>query len=151
MLTELNTAWKRLGHPLEDPTQRHPGVMRTFRGSHWFFSVFPSLGASRFFCETATELFISGTNNGTKSHKTFLFHDEDMVCSLVVSEVDASRHQCGQQCECHCLRTQHLLERCLKDFSHPNQRLHPPLIWLQDLTTLSPWLSIQWLQLRACS
>lgn len=49
LLTKLNVAWKRLGHPLEDPTQRHPGVMHTFRGSHWFFSGFPSMGASYFF------------------------------------------------------------------------------------------------------
>lgn len=133
LLTKLNVAWKRLGHPLEDPTQRHPGVMHTFRGSHWFFSGFPSMGASYFFCETTTEPFISGTNNDTKPHKTFLFRSEDMVCSLVVRKVDTSWHQWGQQCEWHCLRTQHLLERHLKGLSHSNQRLPPPLIWLQDL------------------
>lgn len=97
------------------------------------FGVFPSTGASRLLCEATAELFISGTNNDTKSHPTFLFCNEDMVCSLVLSERDTSWHLWGQQCECHCLRrTQLLSGRHLKDLSHSSQMLHLPLIWRQD-------------------
>lgn len=132
MLVELNM--EKVGPSTGGSDMKTPRSDSYIQRPELIFSIFPSMGASCLFCETTIELFISRTNNDTKSHKTFLFCSEDMVCSMVLSERDTSWHLWGQQCERRCLRTQLLLSRRLKDFSHSSRMLHLHLLTKSHLS-----------------